>query len=114
MSLHNSTKFKTEIGSIVDDMLKNEEHPNTEVLIYFNDEEEEWTIIKDRRFFSYGLTVEDKLAHLEKLVELCYHQMIRIGEMSNVGNIKGIVKDVAWELKDGMNKYKNNKIEWSS
>lgn len=53
ISLHNSTKLKTATGSIVDDMLKNEEHSNTEVLIYFNDEEE-WTIIKDRRFFSYG------------------------------------------------------------
>ncbi|MFL1672640.1 hypothetical protein [Paenibacillus dendritiformis] len=113
MSLHNSTKLKTEIGSIVDSMLKNEEHPNTEVLIYFNDEEE-WTIIKDRRFFSYGLTVEDKVSHLEKMVEMCYRQMLRINEMSNVGNIKGIVKDVAWELKDGMNKYKNNKIERSN
>lgn len=113
MSLQNSTSSKKKVSCIVDEMLRNDDEPNTEVLIYFNEEDNEWEIIKDKRFFSYGLKIEDKVAHLEKLVKMCYNQMSRINEMNNIVNIKGIVRDVAWELNDGMLKYKHNEIEWS-
>ncbi|QSF43447.1 hypothetical protein [Paenibacillus tianjinensis] len=113
MSEHASTGLKEEVGTIVDKLLKNEDRPNTEVLIYFDAEEGKWSITRDRRFFSYGLKVEDKLAHLEKLISMCYGQLVRTDDMTNIYNIKGILKDVAWELNDGMLKYKNNEIEWS-
>ncbi|MET3209710.1 UNVERIFIED_CONTAM: hypothetical protein ABIC26_002657 [Paenibacillus sp. PvR008] len=113
MSYQTCTSDKEEVSNIVKDILQNEYHPNTEILIYFDEDDGEWTIAKDKRFFSHGFKFEDKVAHLEKLISMCHYQMLRIERMTNVYNIKGIVKDVAWELNDEMQKYKNNKIEWS-
>ncbi|MFB5758975.1 hypothetical protein [Paenibacillus medicaginis] len=46
MSCHDSTENKNEVAKIVDEMLLNEDHPNTEILIYFDEEDEDWTITR--------------------------------------------------------------------
>jgi len=111
MSYQECTSNKEAVSEIIRNILKDEDHPNTELLIYFEDNE--WCITKDKRFYSYGLKVEDKLVHLENLIRICEGQLKRIEDMTNIQNIKGILKDVAYGLNEGMVNYKNNKIEWS-
>ncbi|MGV2887177.1 hypothetical protein [Paenibacillus taichungensis] len=111
MSYQESTAHKDEVGQVVHSILRDENHPNTEILIYFEDGE--WCITKDRRFFSYGLKVEDKLSHLESIIESCKKELHKFTKPIDLDDMREIVQGVMYDLNIGMQRYENNEIEWS-
>ncbi|MGV6935907.1 hypothetical protein ACWA2B_10370 [Paenibacillus sp. CMM36] len=113
MSYQRCTSDKEEVSNIVKDILQDGDHLNTEILIYFDEDDKEWTIIKDKRFFSYGLKFEDKLAHLENLIEMCSLELKDAEKVTSVDEHQCVVNDLIQKLNVGMLKYKNNEIEWS-
>ncbi|MGR6760329.1 hypothetical protein ACU1JV_00600 [Paenibacillus sp. T2-29] len=110
MSYQACTTNKEEVSDIVKFILHNEDHANTEILIYFDEDDSEWTITKDKRFFSHGLKVEDKVAHLEKLIESCRQELFKFTKPIDVDDMREIINGVMHDLKDGMLKYSNNEI----
>ncbi|WP_063562960.1 hypothetical protein [Paenibacillus sp. O199] len=111
MSFQETTTNKDAVSEIVGDILKDEDHPNTEILIYFEDGE--WCITKDRRFYSHGLKMEDKVAHLEGIIEACKQELSKFTKPIDIHDMREIVNGVMYDLKVGMQKYKSNEIEWS-
>ncbi|WP_311078158.1 hypothetical protein [Paenibacillus polymyxa] len=113
MSYQVCTTIKEEVSDIVRNILQNENHPNTEFLIYFDEDDKEWTITKDRRFFSHGLKVEDKVVHLERLIESCRQELLKFTKPIDIDDMREIVNGVMYDLKDGMFKYSNSEFELS-
>lgn len=112
MSYQETTTNRETVSEIVRDILKDEDHPNTELLIYFEDGE--WCITKDRRFYSYGLKVEDKVKHLEGVIESCMKELQHFTRPIDSDDMREIINGVMYDLKIGMQKYKNNEIDWSN
>ncbi|PZT57402.1 hypothetical protein [Paenibacillus silvae] len=112
MSYQETTTNKEAVSEIVRDILKDEDHPNTELLIYFEDGE--WSITKDKRFYSYGLKVEDKVKHLEGIIESCIKELQQFTRPIDSDDMGEIVNGVMYDLKIGMQKYQDREIEWSN
>ncbi|WP_339193887.1 hypothetical protein MKY95_19110 [Paenibacillus sp. FSL P4-0176] len=112
MSYQESTTQKDEVGQVVHSILKDEDHPNTEILIYFEDGE--WCITKDKRFYSYGLKIEDKVKHLEGIIESCKNELQKFTKPIDIDDMREIANGVMYDLQTGIKKYKNNEIDWSN
>lgn len=113
MSLHTATEHKNKIGTIVQSMIDAGDQTNLEVLVYFEDEDNEWKITKDRRYFSHGFKLEDKINHLEKLISKIQSGLKHAQTAKNLHNTQGIIRDVQFEINESMSDYKNNDIEWA-
>lgn len=114
MSWQDSTYDRLKVPKLVDDMLYTSvEDENVEILISYEKEKKEWLVTKDKKFFSLGFKLEDRIKHLENLVHEVESKLM---EASEEVMPKYTIKDVNRCLeyvRIEMEKYKNNQIEFN-